>query len=437
METNPIRVCELLVGLPEVDVLGVDDDTDGPLRIHVEARGERPTCPCCGGVVWRKDRNRVVLVDLPAFGRPVRLVWHKQRWECPDEECPVGSFTVQASQIAPARAAMTDRAGRWVTEQVGRWGRTVSEVARQLGCDWHTVNDAVIAYGTALIDADVDRIGDVCALGLDETLFFKEGPWHTQRWATSIVDVAADGGARLLDVVAGRSAAGASRWLAARPEAWRQAIRFGVLDLSGPYRKTFDDLLPDATQVVDPFHLIKLANHKLDECRRRVQNETLGHRGRKDDPLYRARRLLTKAHERLDDAGDAKLVGLLRAGDPYGEVKTAWHAKEVIPEIYTIDDPNLASGFVAQLAEDLQDDSCPPEVNSLGRTLLRWHTQIVAWHRARVSNGPTEAINNLIKRIKRIGFGFRRFRNYRIRALLYAGRPNWDLLNTLTPAEIR
>jgi len=49
------------------------------------------------------------------------------------------------------------------------------------------------------------------------------------------------------------------------------------------------------------------------------------------------------------------------------------------------------------------------------------------------SNGPTEAINNLIKRIKRIGFGFRQFRNYRIRALLYAGRPNWDRLATITP----
>ena len=436
METNPIRVCELLVGLPDVTVLGVDDDAGEPLRIHVEARLGRPECPDCGGLVWRKDRNRVVLVDLPAFGRPVRLVWHKQRWECPNGECLTGSFTAQAPRIAPARAAMTDRAGRWVTEQVGRLGRTVSEVARELGCDWHTVNDAVVAYGSVLVD-DPDRIGQVTALGLDETLFYKEGPWHTQRWATSIVDVSAEEGARLLDVVAGRSASGASNWLAARPAEWREAIRYGVLDLSGPYRKTFNDILPHVTQVVDPFHLIKLANQKLDECRRRVQNETLGHRGRKGDPLYRARRLLTKAHERLDEAGNQRLVGLLRAGDPHGEVKTAWHAKEVLREIYTIDDPDLATHFVAQLGEDLQDDSCPPETRSLGRTLIRWHAQIVAWHQARVSNGPTEAVNNLIKRIKRIGFGFRRFRNYRIRALLYAGRPNWNLLATITPAEIR
>jgi transposase len=52
---------------------------------------------------------------------------------------------------------------------------------------------------------------------------------------------------------------------------------------------------------------------------------------------------------------------------------------------------------------------------------------------AKVSNRPTEAINNLIKRIKRIGFGLRRLRDYRIGALLHAGRPNWYLLEATTP----
>ncbi len=42
-------------------------------------------------------------------------------------------------------------------------------------------------------------------------------------------------------------------------------------------------------------------------------------------------------------------------------------------------------------------------------------------------------MNNLIKRIKRVGFGFRKFAYYRVRALLYAGKPNWDLLPTIKP----
>jgi len=114
-------------------------------------------------------------------------------------------------------------------------------------------------------------------------------------------------------------------------------------------------------------------------------------------------------------------------------VRTAWHAKEVVRQIYTHTDPKLAVEHVAAVGRDLQDDSCPPEVQSLGRTIIRWKDQIAAWHKAHVSNGPTEAANNLIKRIKRVAFGFRRFRNYRIRTLLYAGKPNWDLLATITP----
>jgi hypothetical protein len=92
---------------------------------------------------------------------------------------------------------------------------------------------------------------------VDEVLFAREGPWHTQAWSTSIVGVTTS---QLLDVIAGRSSSGLCAWLAARAQDWLDAIRFAVLDLSGPWRLAFDTMLPDATQVADPFHLIKLAN---------------------------------------------------------------------------------------------------------------------------------------------------------------------------------
>ena len=75
----------------------------------------------------------------------------------------------------------------------------------------------------------------------------------------------------------------------------------------------------------------------------------------------------------------------------------------------------------------------PAEVQRLGRTIAKWSSQIVAWHRSHVSNGPTEAINNLVKRVKRTAFGMVNWRHYRVRSLLYAGKPNWALLNTITP----
>jgi transposase len=177
-------------------------------------------------------------------------------------------------------------------------------------------------------------------------------------------------------VVPGRSGAALTAWLKARGEEWLSHVRYATLDLSGPYRSVFTTTVPHATQVADPFHVIKLANLKLDECRRRIQNELVGHRGRKLDPLYRARRLLTMADERLNDHGREKLMGLLNAGDPKGQVFATWRAKELVRGLYDHRDPALAIAFVQRLGNDLQDPELPEEARSLGRTLLRWKHQI-------------------------------------------------------------
>ena len=148
-------------------------------------------------------------------------------------------------------------------------------------------------------------------------------------------------------------------------------------DLSGPYRTAYDRVIPHARQIADPFHVVRLANERLDQVRRRTQNETLGHRGRKGDPLYGIRRLLTAAHERLDHRGEVRLKGLLEAGDPHGEVRMAWHAKETVRGVYRISGPALAGQYTRRLAADLQHESCPSEVNQLGRTIRRRRTPVV------------------------------------------------------------
>ena len=119
---------------------------------------------------------------------------------CADPSCGVGSFVEQDLSVAPQRASLTSRAGRWATWQVGGLWRRVSAVAEELGCDWHTVNSEVIRWGDALLEADIDRFGAVEAVGV-ETLFWREGRWRTRQWCTSVVDV---GGRQLLDIVPGR-----------------------------------------------------------------------------------------------------------------------------------------------------------------------------------------------------------------------------------------
>ena len=90
MSTDPTRMYELLVGLPDVNVLAVNDSAGQPLEISVETRSARPVCATCTGPATVKDRPVVSLVDLPAFGPPTRLLWRKFRWQCLNRTCGTG-----------------------------------------------------------------------------------------------------------------------------------------------------------------------------------------------------------------------------------------------------------------------------------------------------------------------------------------------------------
>ena len=428
MITDPTAMNLFFVNLEGVRLIRIDDEAPIP-EVHVELVRDVVGCATCGVVAVVKDRHPVTLVDLTMAGRKICLVWIKRRFACAEPDCPTGTWTEVDARIAAPRLKMTDRAARWATFEVGKNGRTVNEVAEHLGCAWHTVNDAVLAYGEALVDHP-ERFGDVTSLGLDEHLMVRTGERRRQQFVTALVDVERS---QLLDIVPHRTADAPKAWLRARGEDWLGNVSAGTLDLSSTYRSVFAAVLPHAELVADPFHVIRHATAQVDLARRRVQNEVFGHRGRKDDPLYRARRLLTMAAERLDENGTEKLLGLVRAGDRYGQVEATWTAKEAVRELYTVPDYDLAGQFIDELIRDMADPTWPPEVRSLGRTLKRWRNEIIAWHRLHITNGPTESMNNLAKRVKRVAFGFRSFRNYRIRALLYAGRPTWELLATITP----
>ncbi len=185
----------------------------------------------------------------------------------------------------------------------------------------------------------------------------------------------------LPDVVPGKTAVEPCRWLAARPQAWRDRIEWATLDLSNSYRSVFDTMLPLAVQVADPFHVVKLASTELDECRHRVQNETCGHRGRRDDPLYRVRRRLSIAAERLSVHQHEPLVGLLRAGDPRQEVWFAWNAKEVVARHTPTPIPNSPTPGSLRSSGTSLMSRCPSRfVASDGPSSLDggWHDTIFA-----------------------------------------------------------
>ena len=383
--------------------------------------------PVCAGRALVHERPVVHYVDLPVYGVAMSLSWKKHRMRCDNPTCEKKTWMLEDHRIAAKNCLLTTRAAKWATVQVGG-GRTVSEVAAELECDWHTVNDAVITYGEALLEADRKRLNKTTAIGLDETSFVKLGSKNHKDYATTVADVENH---QIIDILPSRDFTDVARWLNGQPQGWKERICFGALDMSATYAAVYSVVLPKAAQVVDPFHLIALANRCLDAVRRRVQSEQLGHRGRRNDPLYRARRILLVGEERLGAEATERLASLLELGDPDAEVAIAYRIKERLRDFYAARDLEQARQLLEELQGHCLKAAMPPEIQKLGRTISHWFDKICNYHVAKVSNGPTEALNNLVKRIKRIGFGFRNFKNYRIRALLYAGKPNWRVLGSI------
>ena len=147
----------------------------------------------------------------------------------------------------------------------------------------------------------------------------------------------------------------------------------------------------------------------LDDVSRRVQQAVLGHRGHRDDPLYRTRRLMTRGWERLTDRQRDKLLLGLAQGDPDGEVSATIVGKELVREMYAAKSYPAARRPLVRFYEHVAQAEVP-ELNRLARTLSAWESEVLNYHVTHISNGPSEARNLATEKARRIGHGFQQLR---------------------------
>ena len=160
--------------------------------------------------------------------------------------------------------------------------------------------------------------------------------------------------------------------------------------------------------------MVRLANQVVTQVRQRTQQQVvMGHRGRKGDPLYDIRRLLLVGEERLSDSARRRLDAALahrdgdllrRGGLCLGGQRT------LLRHIYAAYNLRTARRRLEAFhawAETVE----VPEVDRLSRTLRTWEEETLNYHRTGATNGPTEAVNLIIEKTRRLGHGFRNWDN--------------------------
>ena len=275
----------LLFGLPGVRVERVDRLADGTRVVQLATT--EPTaaaCPSCGVVsTSAKGRVQTCPRDIPYGQDRIELRWNKTRWRCREDYCERGSFTEAIAQL-PARARTTRRLRTQIGAAIGEAARSVAEVAACHLVSWPTAHRAFVGHAQELLAEPAPTT----VLGIDETRRGKPrwercaatGRWvRVDPWDTGFVDLAGDQG--LLGQREGRTTATVIDWLTERTPEFRAGIEFVAIDPAAVYAAAIrtPGLLPNATLVVDHFHLVKLGNDAVTKVRRRVTWDLQDRRG--------------------------------------------------------------------------------------------------------------------------------------------------------------
>lgn len=236
-------------------------------------------------------------------------MWRKRLLAC-IEGC--GTFVERTPSIAPG--AVWTRAAARAAVAMSEANVPVDTIRKHFGVGWNTVMRAVLVAAEQVTTVSPIRVG------IDETVMTTGRLTRRRReFLTALVCLDTS---LVVAVAQGRDKRSATALLAEHaPDAEVVAC-----DLFSGFKSAADSL-EDAVVVADVFHLVRLGLHALDEVRRRRQQQIHGHRGHKDDPLFRLRRVLRVGQERLDETVVAKIFDRLREADTDDEVAAAWVAE--------------------------------------------------------------------------------------------------------------
>ena len=385
-------------------------------------------CPECSWPGTKRDHGIRTLVDLPVVGFPTRLHVRIPRFTCINPAC--GRKIFQASlACADDGAKLTHRVTRWILQRLAIDRMSVAATAKALGVGWELVNQVAIDACRTLVYDNPSHLDGVRILGVDEHVWkHTRRPGQPSSFVTVLVDltplVDGTGPARLLDMRPGRSAEVLRTWLNECTPGFRTNVQVVTMDGFAGYATAVDEALPAATKVMDPFHVVHLAADKLTGCRQRLQRETSGRRGRKDDPLYKHRRTLLTRTNYLTGRQKQRLDLLWATDDEYVALEVTWMFYQDLIQVYGHPKKSEGKKLMERIINTLRK-GLPKgleELAQLGRTLSRRREDVLAYFDIGASNGPVEAINGRLEHLRGIALGFRNLNHYILRSLIHSGQ---------------
>lgn len=184
----------------------------------------------------------------------------------------------------------------------------------------------------------------------------------------------------------------------------RENVQNVIVDLCDPFKNFAQKHFPNAKIVADKFHVLRLITPSLIRKRYEIT-------GTRAD--QRARRLLTVSSHKLDHWERTAIWNYL---EKYPDLQELYRWKEILHRFYRTKGFRRASQALTMIT-DRMAASLLPEIKTLRKTLLKWRNEILAYFSTGLTNGRTEGYNNIAKLVQRRAFGYKSFRNYRLKVL--------------------
>ena len=388
-----------LLGLPHVTLTGVSV-TKTRIEIACTLTGVQTLCAGCGVVCTLvNDRTTRRVRDLDMSEREVYLVVSVRQFRC--RAC--GSCPTERLPFADANKSDTHRQARYVFA----WCRkqAYSEVGAIVGMHAKTVERLVLAQCQQAAQLPA-RYAGLRRLGIDEQSH-RKGKKHFSCLLTNL-----DTGT-VVDLLPDRKKETLVAYFQALGPAFCQQITAVSCDLWPPYLAVAAACFPQATRVLDRFHVVKLLNQGLDAFRRRLRQEA------PEEANYKQLKwLLFKQYHRLSDA---ELDTLQAAFAGNEALKTAYFLREEFHHI--LDRPqgvNAAISLLDKWIECIQRQKITLFAPFI-RTRQRHKVPIANYVLENLSNAVTEGLNNLVRSIRRCAFGMPNFQHLRLRVMAISG----------------